>query len=212
MLAELNLKLIKVGSGSLGGVGAGSKSPTGGTSASGSSGTPGAKVAAVVSHAAPSNVSPSALAGMTVALVAEGDKDSADSFRWDGDEDGVTFEDAHKPKASVSSYAPSYPGPLCCKVSIKSFLPSPMGLATQSGDEIFLPPILVQSLLKAIPTTSGGTPFCLVVADTGAIDHMVPDRGVFISYKSVHSLRIRMGNNLFARVLGRGMAIISLNC
>jgi hypothetical protein len=30
-----------------------------------------------------------------------GDEDSTDSFRWDGDKDGVMFEDS-KPKASVS--------------------------------------------------------------------------------------------------------------
>ena len=50
-----------------------------------------------------------------------------------------------------------------------------------------------------------------MVADTGATDHMVPDRGAFISYKSIQGLRVRMGNNSFAPVLGRGTAIISLN-
>jgi hypothetical protein len=40
---------------------------------------------------------------------------------------------------------------------------------------------------------------------------MIPDRGAFISYKSVHGVWVRMGNNSFAPVLGRGMVIISLN-
>jgi hypothetical protein len=195
----------------LGGVGIGSKSPASGTLASSSSGPPGAKLAAAVSHATPSKVSPSAPAGMTVALVADVDKDSTDSFCWDGDEDGVTFEDAHMPKASVSSYTPPSLGPSCCNVSMESCLPSPTCSATQLGNDIVLPPTLIKSLLKAIPTTNGGTPFCLVVADTGATDHMVPDRSAFISYKSVHGLWVRMGNNLFALVLGREMAIISLN-
>jgi hypothetical protein len=70
---------------------------------------------------------------------------------------------------------------------------------------------LIKSLLKAIPTMNGGTPFHLVVADTGAMDHMVPDHGAFISYKSVHGLWVCIGNNLFALVLGCRMAIISLN-
>jgi hypothetical protein len=91
------------------------------------------------------------------------------------------------------------------------FLPSPTCSATQLGNNIILPPTLIKSLLKAIPTKNGGTPFRLVVANTGAMDHMVPDRGAFISYKSVHGLRVRMGNNSFALVLGCGMAIISLN-
>jgi hypothetical protein len=84
-------------------------------------------------------------------------------------------------------------------------------MATQLGNNIILPQTLIKSLLKAIPTTNGGTPFCFVVANTGATDHMVPDCSAFISYKSVHGLWVRMGNNSFALVLGCGMAIISLN-
>jgi hypothetical protein len=94
---------------------------------------------------------------------------------------------------------------------MESFLPSPTCLATRLGKDIVLPPTLIKSLLKAIPTTNKGTPFHLVVADTGATDPMVPDRGTFISYKSVHGLWVCMGNNSFASVLGRGTAIISLN-
>jgi hypothetical protein len=66
-------------------------------------------------------------------------------------------------------------------------------------------------LLKAIPTTSGGAPFRLDVADTSATNHMVPDRNTFISYKSISGLQVQMGNNSFAPVLGCGTAIISLN-
>ncbi len=51
----------------------------------------------------------------------------------------------------------------------------------------------------------------LVVADTGATDHMTPDKSVFISYKAVSNLQVRMGNNSFIPVLGRGTAIFSLN-
>ncbi len=49
------------------------------------------------------------------------------------------------------------------------------------------------------------------MTDTGATDHMVPDRSAFISYKAIRNLRVCMGNNSFAPVLGRGTAIISLN-
>jgi hypothetical protein len=71
--------------------------------------------------------------------------------------------------------------------------------------------MLAQLLLKAIPTMSIGTPSCLIVADTSTTDHMVPDCGAFISYKSVHGLLVCMGNNSSAPVLGHGMAIILLN-
>ena len=209
MLTELGLKLIEVEGGSTGG----SKAGGGATPAGGTAGTPGAKAAAAESPAPPTNGSPDAApAGMMAAVVGDGDEDSADSFRWDGDEDGVTFEEATKPNTSVSSYPPpSSPSPSCCWVSLEAFSPGPACSVTQLAVDIVLPPVLVQSLLKAIPTTSCGTPFRLVVADTGATDHMVPDHGAFISYKSVQGLRVRMGNNSFTPVLGRGTAIISLN-
>ncbi len=51
----------------------------------------------------------------------------------------------------------------------------------------------------------------LVVADTGATDHMLPDKSAFVSYTLVAGHRIRMGNNLFALIAGKGSAIILLN-
>jgi hypothetical protein len=124
MFAKLNLKLIKVGV-TLSAAGAGPKPLAIGSSASGTLGTPGAKVAAAESPLAPGNNSPQAPAGMTTALVAEGDKDSADSFCWDGDKDGVTYEDTCKPKALVSIYTSSSPVPSCCRVSVELALANP---------------------------------------------------------------------------------------
>jgi hypothetical protein len=40
---------------------------------------------------------------------------------------------------------------------------------------------------------------------------MLPDQSAFISYKSVRNLRVCMGNNSYAPLLGQGTAIISLN-
>ncbi len=77
-----------------------------------------------------------------------------------------------------------------------------------SGDDIVLPPNLVFSLLGDVSPTDF---YRLVVADTGATNPMLPDRSTFISYKSVWHLCIRMGNNSYAPVLGRGTAIVSLN-
>jgi hypothetical protein len=202
MLAELNLKLIEVGG------------PTGGTAKSPASGTspaPGAQAEAVRSPPALGGDSPPAPAGMTATLTDVGDKDSTDSFRWDGDEDGVPFEDVSKPKASVSFYLPPSPAPSCCRVSVESVLVASACAATQSVEDIVLPPILIRSLMNAISTTSTGTPLRFAVADTGATDHMIPDCNAFISYKSIVGLRVRMGNNSYASVLGRGTTIISLN-
>ncbi len=191
MCAELGLKLIEVGGGSAGGL----KPPAGTAPPVGTAGTPGAKAAVAGFPAPPTNDSSAAApAGMTASLVAKDYEDSTDSFRWFGDEDGVTFNEAVKPKASVSSYPSSIPHPSCCRVSLEG---GPTCSVMQSADDVILPPTLVQSLLKAIPTTGSGTPFRFLVADTGATDHMVPDRGAFISYKSIHGLRVRMGNNSF---------------
>ena len=49
------------------------------------------------------------------------------------------------------------------------------------------------------------------VTNSGATDHMFPDKSAFISYKLVTHLQVQMGNNSFLPVLGRGSAIISLN-
>ena len=51
----------------------------------------------------------------------------------------------------------------------------------------------------------------LVVADTGATDHMLPDKSAFISYHLVTGQRVRMGDNSFAPIAGYGTAIILLN-
>jgi hypothetical protein len=58
----------------------------------------------------------------------------------------------------------------------------------------------------------GGSPgMPLLVADTGATDHMLPDKSAFISYYPVVGWQVRMGNNSFAPIPGYGSAIISLN-
>ena len=58
-----------------------------------------------------------------------------------------------------------------------------------------------------LPTTTGR----LAVADTGATDHMVPDKSTFVSYKSVTGLSVRMENNSYVPLLGRGTAVFALN-
>jgi hypothetical protein len=51
----------------------------------------------------------------------------------------------------------------------------------------------------------------LLVANTDATDHVIPDKSAFIFYRPVSGRRARMGNNSFAPILGTGLAIISLN-
>jgi hypothetical protein len=56
-----------------------------------------------------------------------------------------------------------------------------------------------------------GSGQCFTVADSGATDHMFPDKAALISYKAMTNLQVRMGNNSFLPVLGHGSAVISLN-
>jgi hypothetical protein len=58
---------------------------------------------------------------------------------------------------------------------------------------------------KLCPCTS------LLIADTGATDHMIPNKSAFISYRPVTGCHVRMGSNSFAPILGTGSAVIALN-
>ncbi len=144
-----------------------------------------------------------------------------------------------KPKGSVSFYPPSpnlHPSdcplrlstsscipsePSCSRVSLASVAPTASyggsfhNFSPSDADpllvDIVLPPGLVLALLKAISPNDSITGPRLVVADTGTMDHMVPDRSAFISYKAVHNLCVRMGNNSYTPILGRGTAIILLS-
>jgi hypothetical protein len=133
-----------------------------------------------------------------------------DHFRpSSGDDEGVNY----KPNGSVSNYIP-----LCSRVLTESVPPlassigsvrcDSLSVSTTSGDDIVLPSDLISSLLRAVSPTDLN---CLIVVDTGATNHMLPDRSAFISYKAVRHLHVRMGNNSYAPVLGRGTAIVSLN-
>ena len=53
----------------------------------------------------------------------------------------------------------------------------------------------------------------LAVADTGATDHICPERSTFISYHPVprNTMNVRMGDKSLAPVLGKGTIIILLN-
>ena len=49
--------------------------------------------------------------------------------------------------------------------------------------------------------SGSGRPLCLVVANTSATDHMLPNWTASISYKAMHNLRVHMGNSSYAPVI-----------
>jgi hypothetical protein len=65
--------------------------------------------------------------------------------------------------------------------------------------------------LIAISSLPDGRPLSLLVADSGATDHMLPDKSAFISHRPVVNHRVRMGNNSFAPILGTGSAVFAVN-
>jgi hypothetical protein len=191
LFEELGLKLIKVG-------GQGGGGQLGGSTSAGTSSKPPTVAfpalapTAVGSPPAPAPGSASAPAGLMAAVIqgGEGNESSTNSFRWYGDEDGAEF----KPNTAVSDYLPSQTLDLfssCCHASVPTHAPRPSLLVPRSSAStsldssgwtvIKLPSKLVSALhLKAVSPEALGTALQLVVADTGAIDHVLLDLSAFI--------------------------------
>jgi hypothetical protein len=143
-----------------------------------------------------------------------------------GDEDGILYSGDPSSCKSSNCIAP-YPS--CSHAAVVSASPpssptvgssSPAASSSSrdsSVDHSNLP-LSISSALHSllarrlsqcpIAPGSGG---CFAIADSGATDHMLPDKSAFISYKTTSNLKVRMGNNTYLPVLAWGSAIISLN-
>ncbi len=210
LLKDLNLKLVRSPAPSS--IAPPAPTPTGATPAA--SPTPVGNPAAALSTSGSGSLGLAPAPSSLTALMAV-DYDSDDSFRWAGDEDGVDYV-AGNSKPSTSSYTPS-----CNHARLHiSFHSSP---ATASPPSSVLPgasstrtidlPTKVRDLISHLPSSTifGTTKRCFVVADTGATDHMFPNKSAFISYNLVSNLQVCMGNNAYIPVLGHGTPIITLN-
>ncbi len=223
-LKELNLKLVK---------GPPSSTPTPAPAASPAlvpaapSPSPGGRVSSTYDRSVSGSVgSPSAPLGL-MATVAEDYFDSDEEFRWTGDESGLEYSPSvgslsRKSNPGVAPY------PSCNHVWVISSSPSPVSVgqlvhpsAAVSCCSLSLacldsPPSIsmaLQSLLSRLSYSwiSPDLSCHLAVADSGATNHLFPDKSAFFSYKSTSNLKVRMGNNSYLPVLARGSAIISLN-
>jgi hypothetical protein len=88
----------------------------------------------------------------------------------------------------------------------------------QGVNTIYLPKTVLallqnppRHLLVHFQQATRSTRMSLLVAGTGATDHMPPDKATFISYYPVSGIRIWMWNNSFTPIASHGLAIISLN-
>jgi hypothetical protein len=154
--------------------------------------------------------SSSALSGSTAAIAPAvpppGNFNSDDEYHWDGDDLWVEY-----PPPKVNMRIAPY-SPLCSHISaISSILESTL-LSCLQIHQPCLSSALQQLLnnLSFLPVVLPLHHRWLAVADTGATDHMVPDKSCFISYTSISGLSVRMGNNSYVPVLGDGTAIFAL--
>ncbi len=170
--------------------------------------------------APPATVPPSGLTAATAHDLPAVDKyDSDEDFCWAGDEDGLDYNGAGVNQLKSNARVAAYPTltPSCNHsqvISSRSPALSSRGhtVNATSTSCISLPQLLMQTSWLLAKSSVGITSVGgLVVVDTGATDHMLPDKSAFISYKQVVGLSVRMGNNSFVPVLGRGTAIFSLN-
>ncbi len=179
--------------------------------------SPGGRAAATDSFSSTgSSSSGTTPSGMTTALDAVVEYDSDEDYCWAGDEEGLGYCGvcpSAKSNASVARYSSSL---LYNHVQVKMISTQPsVGIpysAASASQCIHLPKalhhLLGQLSQSLIVRTQSGS---LIVADTGATDQMTPDKSVFISYKAIANLQVRMGNDSFVPVLGHGTAIFSLN-
>jgi hypothetical protein len=147
----------------------------------------------------PSTESATAPSGLAASVApvdasAQEDYDTNEDFQWDGDESGPAFTGPPKLNKSV----PLYSTPSCSHA--QALLAHPGASAPRS---ISLPS-RVTSILSKLSILSPCLPNGghLAVADTGATEHMIPNKSSFISYHSVSGLNVRMGNNSYIPVLG----------
>jgi len=200
LLAELNLKLTQCHPAKPQGP-APAPTPQGPAPAP----TPAPAPRAVAADGGGSLVPPSGLTAVVAPSPApEEDFDTDDEFRWDGYDYGAEYSSTPKVNHSIHPYTPS-----CSHFSVPLAPPS-VPLPPKPPRMSAALQILLKSLSKSlvVPHLRHGR---LAVADTGATDHMIPDKSCFISYKSIAGLSVRMGNNLFVPVLGRSTAVFALN-
>jgi hypothetical protein len=151
------------------------------------------------SVAAPSGL----MAAVAPMLDKEEEYDTDEEFTWDGNE--TAFGDLD---CNLTKSVGLYPSPSCCHPWVSfSTNDAPLAFCSISFPTSITRLIDKLSLSPTAPLFNGR----FAVVDSGATDHMFPDKSSFISYKIVYGLQVCMGNNLYIPVLGRGTAIVALN-
>ena len=157
--------------------------------------------------------------GAFTAATEQESYDSGEEFDYEGKYEGSVYSNVNS-KPNVSDY------PQASHATAEPISPAPhsscrrsTSLTNTQGVSTVRLPKLVLALLDNPPAHSTAFPPArhgtsepsLIVADTGATDHMLPEKSAFISYRPVTGRRVRMGNNSFAPIVGCGSAVIAIN-
>ncbi len=176
--------------------------------------------------------------GAFSALDDQASYDSGDKFDYEGKAEGTMYVGNSKtnasynyshvscrnvtvePTSSTNSSATHKLGGVSTTASgklTKGSTASCTATDPQGVNTIYLPKTVL-ALLNNPPSLSvvhyrGYQPnwMSLLVADTGATNHMLPNKAAFVLYYPVSGQQVRMGNNSFAPIHGHGTAVISLN-
>jgi hypothetical protein len=192
--------------------------------------SPGGRVASsatpTASGSTGSAMAPSGLtAALAVTLEAADNFDSDNDFRWAGDESCMNYADYLKSNNSFAPYTPSFSSVADSSTSSSPPMALPM-VSTSLAVEHSTSPTSIPLSFHVINLSRNL--HCLIlcvsqssiriksskhfaVANTGATDHMLPDKLAFISYKAIFNLQVWMGNNSFILVPGRRSAVVSIN-
>jgi hypothetical protein len=160
-----------------------------------------------------------------VTTVADEEYDLGENFHWEGNEYGVGFTGLSAIECNYNNNVALYPSCLQAvveatphfSVSQDSPLMCPESCAPSPPFVSLLRCLVLSRTLSSIIARMSaasilpGSSCRFTVANSGATDHMLPDKSTFISYNLVTNLQARMGNNSYLPVLGQGSAIISLN-
>jgi hypothetical protein len=145
-----------------------------------------------------------------------GSYNSGKEFDYEGKYEGSVF--SGNPKSNLSDYpTASHAAAEPLDTSSKSKTNCRRTTSSIDPYDVQTTPLPKQviALLQNPPAHStalvSGAAHSLLVADTGATDHMILDKGAFISYRPVSGRRVRMGKNSFASILGSGSAVIAIN-
>ena len=140
-----------------------------------------------------------------MALVVDEKYDSDLDFHWTGDEDGVLYSVDSGSRKSNDRVAP-YPS--CSHAAVVSASPPSfpkMGLSSPAAslscrdslvDHSNSPPSISLALHSLLARRLSQCPIapglggCFAIADSGATDHMLPDKSAFISNKTMSNLKV----------------------